>query len=93
MHVNEAVDSLTAPLRGAQREQQIRTIFGQLVAFQVKDDGGRSRAEPSFECRHRRERVRQCAHRRFRDQRRQQARATLALPLARRTAMCAERPA
>jgi hypothetical protein len=39
MHANEAFDPITAPLRGAQRGLVVRTVFGQVTAFQVKDDG------------------------------------------------------
>ncbi|MDP9125196.1 MAG: hypothetical protein M3N82_11465 [Pseudomonadota bacterium] len=39
MHANEALDPVTAPLRGAQRGLVVRTVFGQVTVFHVKDDG------------------------------------------------------
>ena len=39
MHVNEAFDPTAAPLRGARRAMGGRTVFGQVTAFHVKDDG------------------------------------------------------
>jgi hypothetical protein len=38
MHANEALESITAPLRDARRGQMVRTVFGQVTAFHVKDD-------------------------------------------------------
>ena len=39
MHANEAFDPITASLRGAQRGLVVRSVFGQVTAFHVKDDG------------------------------------------------------
>ena len=39
MHANEAFDPIAAPLRGAQRGLVVRTVFGQVAAFHVDDDG------------------------------------------------------
>ena len=44
MHANEAFESVTAPLRGARRGQLVRTVFGQVTAFHVEDDGLAARA-------------------------------------------------
>jgi len=39
MHANKAFDLITAPLRGTQRGLVVRTVFGRVTAFHVKDDG------------------------------------------------------
>ena len=99
MRANEAFVPVTAPLCGAQRALAVRSVFGQVTAFHVKDDGPEACAAVlasihRLERRHRGERLRQGARRCLRRRRWQQARATTpALPLARRTAMRAERVA
>ena len=44
MHANKAFDPIAAPFRGEQRGVVVRTVFGQVAAFQVKDDGPAARA-------------------------------------------------
>ena len=44
MHADMAFDPIAAPIRGEQRGVMVRTVFGQLAAFQVKDDGPAARA-------------------------------------------------
>jgi hypothetical protein len=39
MHANEAFDSITAPIRGAQRGLLVHAVFGHVMTFRVKDDG------------------------------------------------------
>ncbi len=44
MHANEAFEAIAAPPRGARSGQLVRTVFGQVTAFRVKDDGLATRA-------------------------------------------------
>ena len=44
MHANEAFDPATAPLCGAQRGLLVHSVFDQVPAFHVKDDGPAARA-------------------------------------------------